>query len=360
MEPREETREYELVKSISTDLLHENARLKNDLDDKERELEGLYSVIRNITYLMDWEEIQALIIDLLLDVLSPIRVCLMAIWREGENILHVRFKRTGDENVVVDRVRLPMRFNETSRWDEVVGTDEWNEYFQSLNIGDLKYSFIGLTAKERQLGFFMIGKTHHGESFRGEWRFLNAVAHYFAVTLDNAMLYQLATTDVLTGLFNRRYFDSRMERELERAERRGIAISLLMLDIDRFKQVNDRFGHPAGDQVLIELARRLRMGFQEGATLCRYGGEEFAVMLIDVELEEAKQKADAFRRGLASTPFEFLVDGQRMAKTITVSIGVACYPDDGDTPRILIDRSDQALYEAKAAGRNRVMGTGDI
>lgn len=357
---KNENSEVQTLKTIASELVEENAHLKNDLDDKERELEGLYAIIKNTAYLMDWQDIQGLIIKLIHDILPTVRFCLIAVWREGEDMLRVRFKRTGDETAVLDHIRLPLRFDETTRWDEAVSTTEWGDYFQGLGIGDLKYTFVGLTAKEKQLGFLMIGKPHHGESFAGEWRFLNAVAHHFAVTLDNAMLYQLATTDSLTGLFNRRYFDNQLERGLLKAERRDTPLSVLMMDIDRFKEVNDLFGHPAGDQVLIELARRLKSAFRNEATRCRYGGEEFAVMIPEADIFDAKARAEEFRRSIASNPFEFTSEGQRITKTITISIGVACFPVDGTHPRQLVDHSDQALYHAKQAGRNRVVSTAEI
>jgi diguanylate cyclase (GGDEF)-like protein/PAS domain S-box-containing protein len=152
-------------------------------------------------------------------------------------------------------------------------------------------------------------------------------------------LEQLALTDALTGLATRRHFLAEAEREVRRA-RRGHALSLLLLDVDHFKDINDRRGHAAGDRVLVELGRTLRAVMREVDVAGRLGGEEFAVLLPDTDEPEAFAAAERLREALAGT------------KDFTVSIGVATLEPGDDDPAELIGRADTAMYEAKRAGRN--------
>lgn len=156
----------------------------------------------------------------------------------------------------------------------------------------------------------------------------------------------LAITDGLTGIFNRRHVLSRFQEEFERTGRQHRELACLMLDIDHFKSVNDRFGHLVGDQVLEEVASRVRNTIRKYDVLGRYGGEEFLVVMPDSTLEEAENLADRIRRGIEASPMKDVV--------VTVSIGAADSRDDDKVIEDVIRRADEALYEAKKAGRNCV------
>jgi diguanylate cyclase (GGDEF)-like protein/PAS domain S-box-containing protein len=167
-------------------------------------------------------------------------------------------------------------------------------------------------------------------------------------------LREMSIRDALTGLFNRRYLDETLERELARADREGRPVSVVMMDIDRFKEVNDAFGHRAGDAMLQRLGELLRTQTRLGDVACRYGGEEFVMVLPDMPLETACQRAEAWR---------VLVDGLRVAYGgvslhVTLSMGVAAYPVSGRTADAVLTAADNALYTAKAGGRNRIAVAG--
>jgi diguanylate cyclase (GGDEF)-like protein len=162
----------------------------------------------------------------------------------------------------------------------------------------------------------------------------------------NARLSRLAVTDGLTGLFNHRHFQERLALEVERSVRNGLPLSLLMLDVDYFKKYNDAHGHPAGDELLNELAGLMREGRRANDVVARYGGEEFAIVLIDTPKLTAMQVAEKLRKRIDDHRFH----GRR----IGVSIGVAGFPDDADSTERLIQAADSALYQAKHQGRNRV------
>lgn len=169
--------------------------------------------------------------------------------------------------------------------------------------------------------------------------------------LDSSM--ELAVTDALTGLHNRRYMTGQLDALVNRAVHGGSSVALLVLDIDHFKLVNDGFGHDAGDEVLIEFAVRLATNVRAVDLPCRLGGEEFVVVMPGADLEDAGRVAERIRRDVASQPFRIM--GGKEMLTITISIGVAATCGPHDTPELLLKRADEGVYEAKAKGRNIVI-----
>lgn len=164
---------------------------------------------------------------------------------------------------------------------------------------------------------------------------------------------EMAVTDGLTGLHNRRYLDNHLPRLLERALARRRPLSLMITDLDRFKRINDTFGHDGGDEVLREFARRVRKSVRGIDLACRFGGEEFVIVMPDTEAELAGMVAERIRAEIAQTPF--LIDGGATAVPVTVSVGVSSLRQEGDTAAALMKRADLALFDAKTRGRNRVV-----
>lgn len=164
---------------------------------------------------------------------------------------------------------------------------------------------------------------------------------------------EMAVTDALTGLHNRRYMAGQLQAFVSRAALGGEPVSVLVLDIDHFKAVNDGFGHDAGDEVLREFAVRLATNVRAVDLPCRLGGEEFVVVMPGTDMEDARRIAERIRRDVGSTPFRVM--GGRELLTVTISIGVAACAGPGDTPESLLKRADEGVYEAKAAGRDRVV-----
>jgi two-component system cell cycle response regulator len=169
--------------------------------------------------------------------------------------------------------------------------------------------------------------------------------------LDRSL--EAAVTDPLTGLHNRRYMTSQLNALVARAVKDGQPVAALVLDIDHFKKVNDSFGHDVGDEVLKEFAVRLASNVRAIDLPCRQGGEEFAVIMPETTVEAAERIAERIRLHVSGAPFR--VSNGRQILTVTISIGVAATTGKGDTPSALIKRADEALYEAKASGRNKVI-----
>jgi two-component system, cell cycle response regulator len=164
-------------------------------------------------------------------------------------------------------------------------------------------------------------------------------------------LYNSATRDMLTHAFNRRFFEEQLKREVSHAARHSAALSLMLLDIDHFKTVNDKFGHLAGDVVLREVAARVAATLRVSDVFCRIGGEEFAVLLRETPLQGAEILAERLRQLIEQSTF---VHGEASIR-VTVSLGVALYDRaEHPAPNVLLEVADKCLYEAKQKGRNRV------
>ena len=171
---------------------------------------------------------------------------------------------------------------------------------------------------------------------------------------DNVQIsIEMAITDALTGLFNRRYMENHLGTLVEQASARGKPLALLALDIDHFKSINDTHGHDAGDDVLRDFALRIKRSIRGIDLACRCGGEEFIIVMPETDMAVAASVAERLRRRIATEPFA-ISEGTRTIP-VTLSIGIATLRERDDTPAGLLKRADQALYRAKRDGRNRVV-----
>ena len=167
------------------------------------------------------------------------------------------------------------------------------------------------------------------------------------------MSIEMAVTDVLTGLHNRRYMETHLSGLVEQAASRGKPLTVLVLDIDFFKAINDGHGHDAGDDVLREFATRVRKSIRGIDLACRYGGEEFVIVMPETDMAVAGMVAERLRRRIATEPFPLSQPGKSIE--VTISIGIAGLGAPADTAATILKRADQALYRAKRDGRNRVV-----
>ncbi|MFY9841735.1 MAG: GGDEF domain-containing protein [Terriglobales bacterium] len=182
---------------------------------------------------------------------------------------------------------------------------------------------------------------------------LTASALSLAVVARGQKLLQLATSDPLTGLFNRAYVDDRFAIELSRARRYGKPLTIAVIDADRFKSLNDTHGHSAGDLVLRKIGAVLRDSFRQSDTAGRYGGEEFVVILPETDIDTAQRKLESLRELVAGTPVALPARGAKVQ--VTISAGLASFPQDGDDTARLFALADDRMFQAKKEGRNRVI-----
>jgi diguanylate cyclase (GGDEF)-like protein len=186
-------------------------------------------------------------------------------------------------------------------------------------------------------------------------QFFSVIGYQMAATLKHfqrfSSMKNIAIYDTLTNLYNRRYFEERLGVEVQKAFHTGAFLSLVLVDIDHFKKVNDTLGHPMGDKVLCEIGSLLKNSVRKKDTVARYGGEEFILILPDANLEASFMIAERIRRMVEKTPFE--IDQAQI--NMTVSIGISSFPShQARSKEELVKMADQALYEAKGGGRNRV------
>lgn len=173
---------------------------------------------------------------------------------------------------------------------------------------------------------------------------------------SEVLLREISVRDVLTGLFNRRYLEETLEREIHRADRKGHSIGIIMLDLDHFKHINDTYGHATGDAALLELGSNLKSYIRGSDIACRYGGEEFVLVLPEASLEVTRKRAELLLQNTKNLKVTY---NETLLEEITLSIGVAAFPEHGSSYLSLLSAADKAMYRAKMEGRNRVVVAGD-
>lgn len=218
------------------------------------------------------------------------------------------------------------------------------------------YAGAPVCRREEVIGFLNLDSSTPNFFTPAHAHRLKAFASQAAVAIENARLYEhdhiLSITDYLTGLYNSRYFYDLARLEFDRARRYHVNLSVVMIDVDYFKQVNDTYGHQVGDDVLREIARRVKSCLRVADVPARYGGEEFVILMAQTDLVEAGMAAERIRNVVAATPFGF---PEGLNISITISLGVAALEDGHENLHKLVKCADDALYQAKAAGRNQLV-----
>ena len=215
---------------------------------------------------------------------------------------------------------------------------------------------IPMMAQGEALGVLYLSSLETGTLTPAKQQLATTVAEHIALAMANLKLRETlqnqSVRDALTGLFNRRYMEESLKREMQRCDRKQQPLSIVMIDVDRFKRFNDTFGHNAGDAVLRELAQLLQKYVRGSDIACRYGGEEFTLILPEASLDVTQQRAEQIRTAAKQLNVE--CNGQSVG-AITLSMGVASFPNYGLDPEVVIKAADEALYRAKNEGRDRVI-----
>ena len=245
----------------------------------------------------------------------------------------------------------------------LLSTDPWVEHLLAGDSAPMRPPWLRdaipwmasplLDAHGHTIGIVVLTSRRRSAYTREDGAFLRTVIGHAAMAIQNATIYQsvdrLSRVDPLTGLPNRREFDRRLAQEVTRSQHSGQPLSLLMIDTDHFKKINDRLGHQEGDRVLQQIAKLILLvpRLPEDDAF-RIGGEEFAVLMTRAQKSQAIASADSLRHIVERT--KFFAEGAQL----TISVGVATSPEDGLTPTALIQAADRALYHGKSAGRNQV------
>jgi diguanylate cyclase (GGDEF)-like protein len=341
----------------------ENAQLYSQSRRKAQEFEALYQVSRAMASSLELQEILERISRSVSGLLEGRAMALMLLGPDGHSLTTVAGYNLPEEtpemagraawsspSVAAVREKRPIAIGELGSDD---GYAEWVAAVTAR--GYRSFLAIPLIVQDRALGCMNVYGTDPHNFGEDEVQLFSTFASQAAVSIENARLFeetrQLAITDPLTGLANHRQFYNQLSREVRRAQRYERPLSLLMLDLDLFKQFNDRYGHLAGDQALREVAEVLRQNARSVDILARYGGEEFALILPETDLKRATSQAERVRAAVATFPFLGAGAGPG---SLSVSIGVAALHGKMRKGQELVHDADQALYRAKAQGRNRI------
>lgn len=312
---------------------------------KSRELTVLYMIVERLSKTIELDELKAVIIDMLRELFHAGEITIIlpraageysgTAWSEGGRTAERRVPPDGD----------PHR--------ELI--DAWlrGEIDRETIIEEGRTVYLPVAKGATRFGLIIMQRNDRSFEER-DLELVRAMRSHMAVAFDNAALYHIATTDELTGLYTKRHFRTMIEKKYRLYEQYGEKMTLLMLDIDDFKKVNDTHGHPAGDAVLRSAAQVVLNTIRQGDMAFRYGGEEFAVLLPATESAGARTVAERIREQVAASA---VVIGEA-AITVTVSIGSAAIPEHAGTIRDLVSEADNALYSAKKSGKNRVVVSG--
>lgn len=339
----------------------DNARLYEEAKRRINELSALQDIGTTVTSTLRLEALLDQICRILNDTFHYDKIAIMIADRNTDELV---FKASLGYQNITGEMGKRFRIGKDGITGMVAATGEpimvrdvtQNQHYLGIDDKTKSELAVPLKIKQQVIGVLNVESDNVDAFNQIDQRLLTTLASQVAVALENARLYEetetLAVTDGLTGLNNHRYFQEFFNRELNRAKRYRHLLSLIMIDIDHFKKVNDRMGHPVGDKVLKVVALLVKEQARDVDLVARYGGEEFMLVLPETGKIEAQMLAERIRKSVESCKIED--DDCRGLGRITVSLGVASFPEDGAEKNEVIDKVDKALYRAKAGGRNQV------
>ena len=341
---------------------------KEDLDKTLQNLSLLYSIGKAMNYISDLKNLLQYILSKAIEVTFAEKGSLMLYDMETDQ-LNIRvlagmedsaFQEQVNNNEIACRSFKPGegiagRVYMTAKPIVVNNIKEDDIFIDSEKSFVRSIACIPMVVFNDVIGVINVTNKRHGKAFTDEdVEMLKAVADQAAVAINKAQLWDMAVTDSLTGLFVRRYFLVKLQEELHRAERYKNILSVVMADLDRFKNINDSYGHDAGDRALKAIGKFLQQNIRDVDVVARYGGEEFVIMVPEAANDAALILGERLRKQMSELKIKDL-------PPITISLGIATFPNDGSDIENLIKKADAAMYAAKRAGRNRVVKyTADI
>ncbi|MGD8765900.1 MAG: diguanylate cyclase [Desulfobacteraceae bacterium] len=349
-------------------LYEQRKREKEDLDKTLQNLSLLYSIGKAMNYISDLKKLLQFILSQAIEITSAEKGSIMLYDAEKDRLVirvlaglaDTEYQEKVNNNEIQCRSFKPGegiagRVYMTAR-PMIVNNIQDDDFFIESETSFVKsIACIPMIVYSDVIGVINVTNKRDERDFSDEdLQMLKAVSDQAAVAVNKAQLWDMAVTDSLTGLYVRRYFLAKLQEEIRRAERYNKVISIVMADLDRFKNINDTYGHDAGDKVLQTIGKFLQNNIREVDILARYGGEEFVMMIPEADQEAAYALSERLRAKFSQIKFDNLPQ-------ITISLGIATYPFDGTELGDLIKKADAAMYAAKQAGRNKVVKyTGDI
>ncbi|MFC1743075.1 diguanylate cyclase [Candidatus Riflebacteria bacterium] len=348
--------------SIYNSLLYKNTETtKNQLDQKVFNLMSIHQSGKILSSTLDTEKLIQLSLDIFLETIWANKGVLLLV-NEESGLLQVKSYKGLTNEEIEEQLADPQEIKIMKRLcDEMVplicgefvsGSFSYSSYKQ---IENGKFSlYIPLLKEDKIYGAYMVGSKINDQPFsENDLEFLVTLSSQVVISFENARLYSLAITDGMTMLYLHRYFQLRLDEEISRGLRYKTPVSLLMMDIDKFKSINDNFGHQQGDIILIQVAKIIKRSIRQTDIAARYGGEEFCLILPESCREDARVVAERIRQGVEDCEFPDL--NGKPSLRVTISIGISTLPFNALTKENLIQKADSALYDAKEGGRNQVV-----
>ncbi|MFZ0762045.1 MAG: diguanylate cyclase [Candidatus Sulfotelmatobacter sp.] len=344
--------------STQASIALQNARLYSLEEQRTRQLRAINAIAQQTTAVLDLEELLGRVCELIQDAF---RVSHVSLFLREDHDLVLR----AHHGTLTPRVPEGGRFPASAEpWASILASNT-TAMEADLCMAPASSKFFAESASRMCIPLVSFGHTlgvlaldsAKADAFRdGDLQSLESVADICATAIQNAhyveRVKQLAYLDGLTGIFNRRFFELRILEEIERARRYGTGMAVIMADIDQFKRLNDEFGHVLGDEVLRQVSSLFHQQLRKIDVVCRYGGEEFGILLTQTNAHHAMNIAEKLRRMVEGWHFP------GVPRTVTISAGTAAFPDHGTSRDELVKAADTALYAAKQAGRNKArLGT---
>lgn len=335
--------------------------LKAELENRVGELQILYDLARTIASSLDLNEVLQRVASVVPLKLQVPKFSIMLLNADGKlEVLKAHPSHVGSEGHTFSIGEGVCGRAAELRRSWYVPDLEKDELFWVRGTGGEREQgcllSVPMVRGEELLGVLNFERPRKSDFGPDEMEFLSAVADQVGLAVQNARLHEqtvaLSITDPLTGVPNRRYLFQQLDAEIARAARFSHPLTVLMIDIDHFKHLNDSAGHAAGDDVLRQVCQLMRQNLRKVDTLARYGGEEFVVLLPQISLGESLEVAEKLRRSVAEGNLEH--GKNQPGGKVTISVGVACLPRDATDQAKLVDCADSALYASKRAGRDKV------
>jgi diguanylate cyclase (GGDEF)-like protein len=350
-----ETIDLLLLFSTQASMALQNARLYSLEQRRALQLEAINAIAKQTTAVLDLKELLSKVCSLIRHAF-PVSHVSVLLKEEEDMVLRAhcgdltpRIPEGGKLSASVGLWGRALMTGKTTIENDIRIAPDYVGFF----VETASRMCIPLVSFGQTLGVLMLDSAQTGAFRTNDVQSLESVADICSNAIQNAnyveRVKQLAYLDGLTGIFNRRFFELRIAEEIERARRFNVGMAVIMVDIDQFKRLNDEFGHLLGDEVLRQVSSIFHQQLRKIDVVCRFGGEEFAILLSQTNPQHAFSVAEKLRRLVETWQFP------GVPRPVTISAGAASYPDHGTTRDELVKAADAGLYGAKLAGRNRVL-----